>query len=348
MGAGPRGEPTRVQSRGSRILSEASQTRKERLARAAEVIRVEARTIARLEQHLDERFSSAVEMVLGCQGLVVVTGMGKAGLVGQKISATLASTGTPSMFLHPAEALHGDLGRLRAADILLALSNSGETSELAALLPVARRIGAQVIAITGRPGSTLGRLAHCVLEIGEVEEACPLRLAPTASTSAMLALGDALAMVVLAERGFGREDYARYHPAGELGRRLLRVSEVMRRGPELPLVESGRTVAQTLIVMTRTPGRPGAALVTEADGKLAGIFTDGDLRRLLENRGLASLEEPIEAHLTRSPKWIGPEELVDEAQRLLREHKKDQLPVLDSAGRPVGLLDVQDLLGVRI
>ncbi len=321
---------------------------RERLSRAAEVIRTEARTIARLERFLDERFSRAVEMVLTCRGFVVLSGIGKAGLVGQKISATLASTGTPSIYLHPADALHGDLGRLREIDLLLALSNSGETHEVAALIPAARRIGSRVIVLTGRPDSTLGRLADCVLEIGAVQEACPLELTPTASTSAMLALGDALAMVVLSERGFSREDYARYHPAGSLGRRLLRVREVMRAGAELPLVASGRSVAETLIVMSRTKGRPGAALVQGPDGRLAGIFTDGDLRRLLETQGAARLEDPIDAHMVREPKWIGPDELVEEGERLLREHKKDQLPVLDEERRPIGLLDVQDLLDVRV
>jgi arabinose-5-phosphate isomerase len=318
-----------------------------RLRRAAEVIRLEARTIANLERLLDARFLAAVERILACKGMLVLTGMGKAGLVGAKISATFASTGTPSHALHPAEALHGDLGRLRQADLLLALSNSGETEEVKALLPRARSIGAGVIVMTGAPESTLGRLADCVLDIGQVDEACPLGLAPTASTSAMLALGDALAMVVLAERGFSREDYARYHPLGSLGRRLMKVREVMRQGEELPLVPSGTAVTQVMLTMSRTKGRPGAALVVAPDGRLAGLFTDGDLRRLVERAGSAGLDSPVDEFMARRPKLAHPDQLLEEAERLLREHHIDQVPVVDDEHRPVGLLDVQDVLTAR-
>lgn len=331
-----------------RSAVESSPARDPRLKRAAEVIRTEARTIAGLEERLDMRFLDAVERILACTGQVVVTGMGKAGLIGAKISATFASTGTPSILLHPAEALHGDLGRIRAQDLVLALSNSGETPEVNALLGAVRKIGAAVIAMTGRADSPLGRLADCVLEIGPVEEACPLKLAPTASTSAMLALGDALAMVVLAERGFGREDYALYHPAGALGRRLMRVREVMRQGEELPLVPLGTRLVEVLCTMSGTPGRPGAALVVDGDGRLAGIFTDGDLRRLLQDGRPERLEAPVDEHMGRDPKAIGPDQLVEEAQRLLREHRIDQVPVIDEDRRPVGLLDVQDLLDIRL
>ena len=201
-------------------LNNPSEAQRVRLERAAEVLFLEAATVKNLVELLDERFSKAVELVLACQGQIVVTGMGKAGLVGQKISATLASTGSASFFLHPAEALHGDLGRIRPGDVVLAISNSGETAEVNATVPAARKIGAEVISMTGNTESTLALLGTTVLDIGRVEEACPMNLAPTASTSAMLALGDALAMVVLAERGFEREDYALFHPAGSLGRRL--------------------------------------------------------------------------------------------------------------------------------
>jgi arabinose-5-phosphate isomerase len=320
----------------------------ERLAHARQVIEVESRTIAGLARGLDQRFLDAVDRVLACRGMVIVTGMGKAGLVGAKVSATLASTGTPSIALHPTEAMHGDMGRIRSDDVVLALSNSGETDEIRALVPHVRRIGASVIAMTGAPDSPLGRLADCVLDIGRVDEACPLGLAPTASTSAMLALGDALAMVVLAERGFSREDYARFHPSGALGRKLLRVSEVMRRGEELPLVSPAATVRAVLLTMSRTKGRPGAALVTGAEGELLGVFTDGDLRRLLESGETGSLDHPVEEHMGRSPKWIHPDALVVEAERLLREHRIDQIAVLDDAKRPIGLVDVQDLLHARL
>ena len=321
-----------------------------RLARAAEVIRLEARTISGLEARLGEGFLRAVDMVLACEGLVVVAGVGKAGLVGQKISATLASTGTPSLFLHPTEALHGDLGRIRGRDLLFLVSNSGESAETGALIAPARKLGAAVLAMTGSPESTLARLSDCVLDIGPVEEACPMKLAPTASTSAMLALGDALAMVVLQERSFGREDYALYHPAGALGRKLMRVSEVMRKGEQLPIAKAGTSLKDIVLVMNRTPGRPGAALVVDAAGKLAGIFTHGDLARLLEEgRSLDGLlAAPVDEYMGRKPKTIREDRLVEEAQHLLAEHRIDQIPVIDAERRPVGLLDVQDLLDVRL
>jgi len=319
-----------------------------RLSRAAEVIRAEARTIAGLEELLDARFERAVELVLGCRGMVVVTGMGKAGLIGAKISSTLASTGTPSLVLHPAEAGHGDLGRIRSSDVLLALSNSGETAEVKALIGPARRLGASLIAITGRTDSTLAREADCVLDIGRAEEACPLKLAPTASTAAMLALGDALAVVVQQERGFSREDYARFHPGGALGRSLMRVAEVMRRGDQVPLVQSGLSLREALVVSSRTPGRPGCAVVVDAAGRMAGIFTDGDLRRVLQLGGAPPLDEPIDDVMAREPKHARPQMLVDEAVRILRRHRIDQLPVLDDDGRPIGLIDIQDALDVRV
>jgi arabinose-5-phosphate isomerase len=312
------------------------------------VIRLEARTIAGLEGRLGDGFLRAVDMILGCEGLVVVAGVGKAGLVGQKISATLASTGTPSLFIHPTEALHGDLGRIRPRDILFAISNSGESAETIALIGPTRKIGARLLAMTGAAGSTLARHSDCVLDIGPVEEACPMKLAPTASTSAMLALGDALAMVVLQERSFGREDYALFHPAGALGRKLMRVSEVMRKGDQLPIAKSGATLKDAVLVMNRTPGHPGAALVVDAQGRLAGIFTHGDLARLLEDGRALDMRAPVDEFMGKNPKSIGEDRLVEEAQRVLAEHRIDQIPVVDAERRPVGLLDVQDLLDVRL
>jgi arabinose-5-phosphate isomerase len=318
------------------------------LARAAEVLRLEARTIAGVEARLDESFSRAVDMLLECRGLVVVTGVGKAGLVGQKISATLASTGTPSLYLHPTEAMHGDLGRVRASDLLLAISNSGETGETNALIAPARKIGARILAITGARESTLARLSDCVLDIGDVVEACPLKLAPTASTSAMLALGDALAMVVLQERDFGREDYALFHPAGALGRKLMSVGEVMRRGDQLPLVKRGTCLKDAILVMNRTSGRPGAALVIDDARRLVGIFTHGDLARLLEKGDRLNVQQPVDEFMGRNPKSIGPTQLVEEAQHLMHAYRVDQIAVVDEERRAIGLLDVQDLLDVRI
>ncbi len=321
---------------------------RDHLAQAAEVIRLEARTIEALVDHLDAGFHEAVERIASCDGQLIVTGVGKARLVGAKLSATFASTGTPSIALHPTEALHGDLGRIRANDVVLVLSNSGETEEVKSLLPHVRRIGACIVGMTGVPSSSLGRLADVVLDIGRVDEACPLGLAPTASTSAMMALGDALAMVVLSERGFSREDYARYHPGGALGRKLLRVDELMRKNKELPLVTPRMRVVDVILTMSRTPGRPGAALVVDEKGALLGIFTDGDLRRLLESGETARIEASVEEFMGRSPKSIPPGALVDDAERVMRENKIDQIAVVDDDGRAVGLLDVQDLLDTRV
>jgi arabinose-5-phosphate isomerase len=325
-----------------------AETAARRLAQAAQVIRTEADAVARLVERLGDDFVAAVDLVLECRGMVVVTGMGKAGLIGAKVSATLASTGTPSIALHPGEALHGDLGRLRRDDLLLALSNSGETAEIKALIPAARRIGARIVAVTERRESTLGRLADRVLELGPVGEACPLGLAPTTSTSAMLALGDALAMVVLEERGFGRDDYARFHPAGALGRRLARVSEFMRTGDELPVTSDRSTLSEVLSLASRTPGRPGAVILIDDGGRLSGIFTDGDLRRLLLSIEGKPRDEMIADHMGRTPKTVGPDQLVEEALHLINLHKVDQLPVIDREGRPVGLLDVQDVLDLKL
>jgi arabinose-5-phosphate isomerase len=319
----------------------------ERLALARRVVRAEAKTIAGLESLLDERFSRAVDLILSRSGKVVVSGVGKAGLVGQKISATLASTGTDSIFLHPAEAVHGDLGRIRADDVLLALSNSGESVELLRMIPPARKIGSAVLGMTGAPRSSLAQLCDVVLEIGIVDEACPLGLAPTASTSALLALGDALAMTLSSERRFSREDYALYHPAGSLGRKLLKIGEIMRQGSEVPLVKSGAPLFEVFRVMSRTPGRPGCALVVSDAGILIGIFTDGDLRRLLDDRGHLGREDSIDGYMVKSPKCVRPEQLVGEAERLLHEYRVDQMPVVDERGHPVGLIDVQDLLDTR-
>jgi arabinose-5-phosphate isomerase len=260
----------------------------------------------------------------------------------------LASTGTPSIFLHPTEALHGDLGRLRASDLLLAISNSGETAEVHALIGPARKIGARIVTLTGARGSTLARLSDCVIDIGSVIEACPMNLAPTASTSAMMALGDALAMVVLQERDFSREDYALFHPAGSLGRKLMRVGEVMRHGEQLPLVKSGTSLKETILVMNRTSGRPGAALVTDAHECLLGIFTHGDLARLLEKSDRLDVHQPVDEYMGRHPKSIGADHLVEEAQHLMLAHRIDQIAVIDETRRPIGLLDIQDLLDVRI
>ncbi len=309
------------------------------------VIAAEAAALSRLA--LDESFATAVEWILGCRGRVVVTGMGKPGFVAQKISATLASTGTPSHYLHPAEAAHGDLGRVAREDVVLALSNSGETEEILRLLPALKRIGARVVALTRDSANPLARGADLVIRIGAIEEACPMGLAPTASTAALLALGDALAMTVLKNRPFDREEYALYHPGGKLGRGLMKVREVMRSGEANPLVRDAASLADAVGVMTKTPGRPGACTVVDGDGRLVGVFTDGDLRRLVE-LGKVRFEAPVAKVMSRNPRTVRPEALVADAARVLRQARIDQVPVVDEDGRPVGLLDVQDLLAARV
>jgi len=322
--------------------------RQRALARGLEVLQLEAAAIQALAARLDDSFLDACAAVLACQGRVVVSGMGKAGLIGQKISATLASTGTPSLFLHPAEALHGDLGRVRAGDLLLALSKSGKTRELVALLPAVKLIGASVLAITESTDSPLGVHADVVIALGPLDEACPLGLAPTVTTTTMLALGDALAMAVLEGREFTREDFAAYHPAGDLGRSLMRVDEIMRKGEELPLIAAGRTVREAVMVMTETPGRPGAALVVDPAGRLAGIFTDGDLRRMI-GEGDPGLGDAVDLHMAASPRTLQAAILVGEALRLFKTAHVDQMPVVGADGATVvGLVDVQDLLEVRL
>jgi len=312
---------------------------------AQEVLHTEAQAVMQVAQQIGKDFDDAVAALLDCTGRVVVTGVGKAGIVGQKVSATLASTGTPSHWMHPADARHGDLGRVVKEDLVLALSNSGESDEIILLLPAVKKIGAAIIAITCSRGSTLGRHADCVIELGRIQEACPLGLAPSASTTAMLALGDALALAVLRCRDFTKDEYAFYHPAGELGRQLLTVEKAMRTGDGNPVTSDSAVVRDVLRVMTETAGSPGAAILVDRDGRLTGIITDGDVRRLLQ-RDTAFVDRPVCEVMTRDPKRICAEALASEALRILRDSKIDQLPVVDGQGTPVGLLDVQDLLDV--
>lgn len=321
------------------------------LARAKALLAEEARALSLMVETLDDDFVRAVELILACEGRVVATGIGKAGIIARKISATLASTGTPSHYLHPAEAAHGDLGRVTANDLVLALSNSGTTAELVRLIDPIKALGARLVAITADAQSPLARHADAVLDYGQVREVCPLGLAPTTSTTVMLALGDALAMAVSAEREFTPEEFARYHPGGQLGRALLSVAEVMRRGERLPLLPAGSSLHEAMDRMTTTPGRPGAVIVVLDGDRFAGVYTDGDLRRnLLEARRRRSLDvfdRPIDEVMTRSPVTVTPGTLVSEALRLLSERKIDQLPVVEADGRVVGLLDIQDLLDLR-
>ena len=318
---------------------------------ARALLGAESQALGLLRESLDADFVKAVRLLSACEGRVVTTGIGKAGIIARKIGATLASTGTPSDYLHPSEALHGDLGRVTRRDVVLALSNSGTTEELLRLVGPLKDIGVPLLAITADAHSPLGRHAELVLDYGRVTEACPLGLAPTTSTTVMLALGDALAMAVLSERNFTPEEFARFHPAGNLGRSLMRVEEVMRKGASLPLVPAGASVVQAVERMTTTPGRPGAVLVVRPDGTFAGFYTDGDLRRnLLAARAkndFALLNRPIDEVMTAAPTSVRPGALVGEALRLLRERQIDQLPVVDEQRRPVGLLAIQDLLAIR-
>ncbi len=311
------------------------------IRRAREVLRIEAEAIRRLIPRIGSSFEQAVSLLARCTGRVVVTGMGKAGLIGQKLSATLASTGTPSHWVHPAEAIHGDLGRITTDDVLIALSNSGETDELTKLLPVIKRIGARLIALTGSPHSTLARHSDVVLDVSVTREACSLNLAPTSSTTAMLALGDALAVVTAERKGFKERDFALLHPGGHLGRRLLLVRDLMRTRRNHPVVRETARVKSVLLAITRA--RAGCASVVNARRELVGIFTDGDLRRHLDTTPNLPMRRVREV-MTRRPKCIGADRLAAEALRILREHKIDELVVVDGRRRPVGLLDVQDLL----
>ncbi len=312
------------------------------LKRAKEVLDIEAGAVSALKRKLDRNFESAVSLLYNCKGRVVVTGMGKAGLIGEKISATLASTGSPSLFLHPAEAIHGDLGRVTADDVVIAISNSGETEEILRLLPVIKKIGAKLISMVGSAKSNLAKNSDCVLDVSVKREACPLGLAPTASTTAALALGDALAVVLLEKKGFKASDFALLHPGGNLGKKLLlRVEDIMRRGRNNPLINKRRPVKDALLKITAA--RAGSIAVIDDTGRLAGIFTDGDLRRHIE-RGEDLLNRPLDAVMTKRPATIKKGRLAVEALRILKERKIDEIPVVDDKNRPIGLVDVQDLL----
>jgi len=318
-----------------------------RLDQARRVLRQESEAIGRLADQIGQPFLDAVDLIHSTQGMLVVTGMGKAGLIGQKISATFASTGRRSLFLHPAEAVHGDLGRIHEEDVVLALSRSGTTEEVVRLLDPLKRLGARLIGVTESPDSPLGRFADICLDLGRTVEACPLGLAPTTSTSVMLALGDALAMAVMDRRQFSKEHFARFHPAGELGRRLLTVGEIMRRGDDCPEVASGAPLRAAVKAMSVT--RAGAVSVVDGERRVVGLYTDGDLRRgfLEDDRG-PDPDAPVDRVMNANPRTIGPDHLAAEALRLMKERQFDQIPVVDPEGRLVGLLDVQDLMQVGL
>lgn len=313
---------------------------------AREVFRIEGEAILGLIPRLGEEFTRAVHKLFECRGRIIVTGMGKAGIIGRKISATLASTGSPSISLHPAEALHGDLGMIGREDVVIAVSGSGESDEVKALLPFLKNMGVELVAITGNPGSTLARHSDAVLDTSVDREACPLNLAPTSSTTAALAMGDALAVALIELRGFKPADFARLHPGGSLGKRLLlKVSDLMRRGEDNPVAGEDTPVKEILYLITAT--RSGAASIVDGRGRLNGFFTDGDLRRNIE-RDPGILERPVSEVMTRDPLTVREDQLATAALRLLREKQIDELPVVDGEKRPVGMLDVQDLLNTGI
>jgi arabinose-5-phosphate isomerase len=308
---------------------------------ARDVLRIEADAVTALAARVDQAFVDACRLCLACRGRLIVTGMGKSGHIARKTAATLTSTGSPAVFMHPAEALHGDLGVVTRDDVVLAMSNSGETNEIITLLPLLKRLGVATIAVTGRPGSTIAAHAEVVLDVSVAAEACPLNLAPTASTTASLAMGDALALALLEARGFTAEDFARSHPAGTLGRRLLtRVADVMHTGVDVPVVASGSSLSDALLMMTAK----GLGMTAVAErGHVVGIFTDGDLRRALDRR-LDPHTTRIDDVMTQAPKTVPPEVLASEAVHLMETHRITALLVVDERGHLAGALNVHDLM----
>jgi arabinose-5-phosphate isomerase len=312
------------------------------LVHGRRVLEIEAQAIAAMIARLDQRFTQAVELLYACAGKAVVSGMGKSGLIGQKVAATLASTGTPSFFLHPAEGLHGDLGMVGRKDVLIAISNSGETEEVVKLLPFMRRLNIPVIAMTGRLQSTLAKNSDAVLDVSVAEEACPMGLAPTASTTATLAMGDALAIALLEKRGFKQEDFAQFHPGGSLGRRLLlKVQELMHQGEAIPRVQTTASGRQVIVEMTSK--KLGMTTVVDAAGRLVGIVTDGDLRRLLE-RGMDFARASAGDLATKNPKTITADALAARAVQIMEQHAITSLVVVDAQHQVVGVIHLHDLL----
>lgn len=311
-------------------------------SQAKRVLDIEKEAIENLSDSINGTFVELVEVILNCSGRVVMTGMGKSGLIAKKLAATLSSTGTPSFFLHPGEAVHGDLGMVTAKDIVIALSNSGETTEVVQILPVIKRIGAQIIALTGNIDSTLAENADYFLDTSVEQEACPLDLAPTASTTATLALGDALAIALLEARGFEPEDFALYHPGGSLGKRLLlKVEDVMHVRERNPIVTQDQPLKKTLFTMTST--QMGAANIVNEAGKLVGVITDGDVRRKLEESP-DLLQLPAKQVMTADPVTITADKLAVEAVKIMQDKEINDLPVVDEAGEPIGMVNFQDLL----
>ena len=317
---------------------------------ALQVIETEASAVRAMAGALDDSFTRAATLILDCPAAVLTTGIGKAGHIARKVSATFASTGTPSHYLSPTEAVHGDLGAIRKGDVILVFSASGESDEILRLLSLVKKLDHPVIAITATRTSGLGSAADIVLTMGKIEEACPLGLAPTASTTAMLALGDALALSVMKLREFTADDFALYHPAGQLGRKLIRVREAMtfKCGENLPVASERLTVGQVLHEVSQIKRRSGAVVIVDDAGRVSGIFTDGDLRRLVTDDDGSGLRRPIGEVMKRNPKRIRADELASEAMGVMRQFRIDELPVVDDDDKPVGLIDVQDLVVLKM
>jgi len=316
---------------------------------ARKVIEAEADAISSITPIVDASFAQAAEMIYNCSGSCIVSGIGKAGIIGQKISATLASTGTPSHFLHPAEAVHGDLGRLRKNDVVIVLSYGGETDEVVRLINLVKQLEIKLIAITGDSDSTLCKHSDVALCMGRMSEACPLGVAPSVSTTCMLAVGDALAFTVMKARNFSVEDYVRFHPGGSLGGRLMTVEQSMmfKPGEKLPIAEIGDTIKK-LLEKTSDVKRHGAVMVVDEDGRLAGIITDADLRRLATKKGPRVFELKAGDVMTADCKKIRADALAAEATAIFHKYRIDELPVVDADNRPVGLVDVQDIITIKI
>jgi arabinose-5-phosphate isomerase len=315
---------------------------------AKNVIESEAAAIQKVAKIIDKPFEQTLSEIYNCKGTVVVSGIGKAGIIGEKISATLASTGTPSHFLHPAEAVHGDLGRLRKQDLVLVLSYGGETSEITRLIELVKRLGIKMVALTGKENSTLTKYSDIVLSMGELDEACPLGVAPSVSTTCMLAVGDALSLTVMKAREFGVEDYVRFHPGGSLGAKLMTVEQSMMFKPneELPIAGEGDTVKQ-MLEKNKDIKRHGAVMVVDGSGKLAGIITDADLRREFTQNTEQALSLKVKDIMTADCKKIRKDSLAAEATSIFHKFRIDELPVVDSENKPVGLIDVQDVLTIK-
>ncbi|MGC4006068.1 MAG: KpsF/GutQ family sugar-phosphate isomerase [Pirellulales bacterium] len=318
----------------------------DQLRYAREVLQLEAQAVELAASRLDTEFCRAADMLFGCTGNVMVCGIGKAGLIGQKLTATLASTGTKAHFLHPAEAIHGDLGRIDAHDVALVLSQSGETEEITRLLPHLKTLNVPIVALTAKRGSSLGKAANVTIELGPLREACSLGLAPSVSTTVMLALGDALSLVVSRMRAFAREDFYRFHPGGALGRKLAKVEDAMRPLSDCRITDCSHTVREIFAAAKLPRRRTGAIMIVDLQGILRGIFTDSDLAKLFESRRDDILDQPIRTAMTKRPRTVPAGAMLSDALEILAERRISELPVVDADGRPVGMIDITDVLGL--